>query len=156
MLTENSQSLKDKKWLTDAILNAFLMTRSHLAQKLNVDIYTFDSLFAKQLSEGKDDYQNFLKKCDIFKKDILLIPVNTHTNHWILFVVSLNLQTIVCLDSLHDHDKYGKTELSWILKFLKRAHLILRGNNMPLHEWKIHFPTDIPHQVNLNDCGLHV
>ncbi|MGH0155521.1 UNVERIFIED_CONTAM: hypothetical protein FKN15_063384 [Acipenser sinensis] len=60
---------------------------------------------------------------------------------------------LIYLDSMHSyHDKY----MDCIANLIEVAYLQQKENIIDWHDWQIFAPSDIAHQRNSNDCGVHV
>ncbi|CAI2176599.1 7820_t:CDS:1 [Funneliformis geosporum] len=125
----NSESLTVRKlydlcdkeiWLSSDHINAYL---SYLNKKFP-SIFSLPSFFYTKLTEtGKYEYSSVIrwtKRIDIFKKELIFIPINLDESHWILAAIFMKVpRRIAVLDSLgilmnRSAVSIGKNLIKWL------------------------------------------
>ncbi|MGH0115644.1 UNVERIFIED_CONTAM: hypothetical protein FKN15_037967, partial [Acipenser sinensis] len=93
------------------------------------------------------------QKQQIFDYDIWLVPFNVDSCHWVLVLIIWKLIMLIYLDSMHSyHNKY----MDCIANLMEVAYLQQNKNIIDWKDWQIYAPSDIMHQRNSNNCGVHV
>ncbi|CAG8583433.1 6552_t:CDS:2 [Funneliformis mosseae] len=125
----NSESLTVRKlydlcdkeiWLSSDHINAYL---SYLNNKFP-RIFSLPSFFYTKLTEtGRYDYSSVIrwtKRIEIFKKELIFIPINLDESHWILAAIFMKFpRRIAVLDSLgilmnKSAVSIGKNLIKWL------------------------------------------
>jgi Ulp1 family protease len=106
----------------------------------------------KDRAESDESYlclSRFLRRTDFSEFNVIIIPINHNSNHWILIVVVLDISCIVCYDSL-------STEITESKKFYMKLVVIwlairkIKGK----FRWFMFYQDNIPQQTNGHDCGV--
>ena len=82
-------TLNNQNWLNDNIINFYLnliVKRCHEEVGLPICSVVNSFFYTSLQMRGFQQIKRWTKKQDIFKKDILFIPVNHKNIHWALFV----------------------------------------------------------------------
>ena len=145
------------QYLDDSVINAYFSQLPSLAQKKNLSLLCFDTLFYDKIFRNNNISEGFLrwaKKERVMEKNIWLIPIN-NCNHWTLLMVIHNEKTMVYFDSLHNHPESIITDA--ICTFIQNE----REEQYEWQEWNLYIPQDTPSQVLKEfgvggNCGVHV
>lgn len=113
------------------------------------------NFYTKLVQGGGYDYKNvrrWTKKYDVFSKDLIIVPIHCHGNHWTLAVINLKLKRFEYYDSLR-----GSEDLVLI-------HLRKWIEDESMDKKKVPFDTSgfqdvaykagTPQQRNGYDCGV--
>ncbi|NXN37875.1 SENP2 protease, partial [Rhinoptilus africanus] len=151
---EDIHTLRNLCWLNDEVINFYMglvMERSKKEEYPSV--HAFSSFFFEKLtSGGYKAVGRWTRHMDLFKKDIILVPINLSL-HWALAVIDTRKKTIKYFDSLGQKgDKICET----LLKYLQDESCEKRNVKLNVSEWTIHSmePHEIPQQTNGSDCGV--
>ncbi|KAM4042017.1 sentrin-specific protease 5 [Anomaloglossus baeobatrachus] len=140
-------TLDEQQWLNDQVINMY----GDLIMDTAPDkIHFFNTFFHKQLvTKGYDGVKRWTKKVDLFKKNLLLIPIHLQV-HWALVGVNIPNKTISFYDSQGLHLKFCTEN---ILKYLMTE---AKEKNHPefLQCWQTTVKKCIPQQKNDFDCGV--
>ncbi|CAE6422495.1 unnamed protein product [Rhizoctonia solani] len=152
--------LKPAQWLNDEVINfygALILARSEEAQKGKgkaLDAHYFNTFFFAKLEDmgyEKSRIGKWTKKIDIFKKDIVLIPVNLGNAHWTCAAINFQKKRIEYHDSMGR--KRGK--IYKILRdYLKSEHKDKKKKEFDFTGWEDYFDDNAPQQENGYDCGV--
>ncbi|CAE6369147.1 unnamed protein product [Rhizoctonia solani] len=152
--------LKPAQWLNDEVINfygALILARSEEAQKGKgkaLDVHYFNTFFFAKLEEmgyEKSRIGKWTKKIDIFKKDVVLIPVNLGNAHWTCAAINFQKKRIEYHDSMGR--KRGK--IYKILRdYLSSEHKDKKKKDFDFTGWEDHFDENAPQQENGYDCGV--
>ncbi|QRW00650.1 Ulp1 protease family, carboxy-terminal catalytic domain protein [Ceratobasidium sp. AG-Ba] len=148
------------QWLNDEIINfygALIMARSEEAKKDKakaLDVHYFNSFFFAKLEDpGYDKARlgKWTKKFDIFKKDVVLLPVNIGNMHWTCAAINFAKKRIEYYDSMGTNR--GKI-YKHLREYLNKEHLDKKKKPFDFTGWKDYFSDDAPQQDNAHDCGV--
>ncbi|CAE7231551.1 unnamed protein product [Rhizoctonia solani] len=152
--------LKPAQWLNDEVINfygALILARSEEAQKGKgkaLDAHYFNTFFFAKLEDmgyEKSRIGKWTKKIDIFKKDIVLIPVNLGNAHWTCAAINFQKKRIEYHDSMGR--KRGK--IYKILRdYLNSEHKDKKKKDFDFAGWEDYFDDNAPQQENGYDCGV--
>ncbi|NWU37628.1 SENP2 protease, partial [Hylia prasina] len=153
---EDICTLQPIGWLNDKIMNFYMNLVVERSKKEGYPtVYAFNTFFyAKLSSTSYKEVKKWTQGVDIFKHDIIFVPVHLRS-HWTLLVVDLRKKTIKYFDSLGQKgDHICKT----ILKYLQEESREKRRIELTAFEWTLHSMgrQEIPLQNNGNDCGVFV
>ncbi|NWW42236.1 SENP2 protease, partial [Pedionomus torquatus] len=153
---EDIHTLRNQSWLNDQIVNFYMCLVMERSKKEGYPaVHAFSTFFYPKLSSG--GYRavaRWTKHVDIFKYDIILVPVHQKM-HWTLVVMDFRENTVKHFDSMGQKgDKICRT----LLKYLQEESCDKRNMRMDLSEWTIHSmgAPEIPQQQNGNDCGVFI
>ncbi|XP_049841261.1 uncharacterized protein LOC126291683 isoform X18 [Schistocerca gregaria] len=145
-------TLSGTNWLNDKIVNFYLKLLTERGrQNREPEVYAYDTFFFPKLIKcGYESVKKWTRVVDVFKHDILIIPVHLGT-HWCMAAVDFRKQTLVYYDSMG-----GENEscLKTIWNYLNEE--CAQRSVEPLSEeiWQIRCAKDIPKQSNNSDCGV--
>lgn len=109
--------------LNDEIVNNYLMMieeRGRTAGSKYPSVFSFSTFFySKLVKQGPESVGSCKRKQNLFKHDLLLIPVNVNGNHWILVVVDLRDATVWYYDSMRFN--------GYVICFIFKRRLMLFG-----------------------------
>lgn len=177
-----TQFLGPRAWLNDEVINMYLelvnqrSAREEQASKPSPRVHAFSTMFYKQLAElpeGAPAY-NFQaasgytrprksgQTINIFRKTLLLIPINPQGNHWALIAVFVQWRRVQVLDSLN-YDV--RAALANVMRYLGDEWRVLHPTKpFKESEWQVGPPDHpmltgvhkcaIPKQLNGYDCGI--
>ena len=150
------------QWLNDEVINLFLkLLDARDRAKPEGDgtprCHFLQSNFYTKLAESHAGYdytkvRRWTKKVDVFARDLLIVPIHCHGNHWALAVVNLRDKRFEYFDSLRGSP--GAT-LKNLRRWLEDEHQ--HKKNAPFDAsafsevvWK----HGTPEQHNGYDCGV--
>ncbi|KAJ1309675.1 hypothetical protein OPQ81_006439 [Rhizoctonia solani] len=152
--------LTPAQWLNDEVINfygALILARSEEAQKGKgkaLDAHYFNTFFFSKLEEmgyEKSRVAKWTKKIDIFKKDVVLIPVNLGNAHWTCAAINFQKKRIEYHDSMGR--KRGKV-YKILREYLSKEHKDKKKKDFDFAGWEDYFDDNAPQQENGYDCGI--
>ncbi|CAE6516581.1 unnamed protein product [Rhizoctonia solani] len=152
--------LKPAQWLNDEVINfygALILGRSEEAQKGKgkaLDAHYFNTFFFAKLEDmgyEKSRIGKWTKKIDIFKKDVVLIPVNLGNAHWTCAAINFQKKRIEYHDSMGR--KRGKI-YKILREYLSKEHKDKKKKDFDFSGWEDYFDDNAPQQENGYDCGV--
>ncbi|NXR58250.1 SENP2 protease, partial [Rhadina sibilatrix] len=153
---EDICTLKPLGWLNDKIMNFYMSLLVERSKNEGYPaVYAFNTFFyAKLSSTSYKEVKRWTQGVDIFKHDIIFVPVHLRA-HWTLLVVDLREKTIKYFDSL---GQKGDHICESILKYLEEESRQKRKIELTASEWTLHSmgTQEIPQQNNGSDCGVFV
>ena len=154
--------LRDKKWLRDDVLDAYmalLQERAAKAEKkqkfLPMHFYQLISAVDYNVRSGLA----YVKEQDLFEWDYLYIPINVDGNHWVMVVVDFKKHTLWALDPLPPagDNGYGREhELATVARFLNDLGKARYGAGKDVLTWSRKDMLGIPVQPDTYNCGVYV
>uniref|UniRef100_A0A8U7NUW4 SUMO specific peptidase 2 n=1 Tax=Corvus moneduloides TaxID=1196302 RepID=A0A8U7NUW4_CORMO len=153
---EDICTLQPLGWLNDSIVNFYMSLLVERSKKEGYPaVYAFNTFFYSKLSSTSHrGVKKWTKGVDIFKHDVLLVPIHLRI-HWTLLVVDLREKAIKYFDSLGQKgDHICKT----VLKYLEEESKEKRNIELTASEWTLRSlgAEEIPQQSNGSDCGVFV
>lgn len=160
--------LRPGEWLNDEVINFYmnlLNERNAKLRGLGQDVpycFCWNSFFwTKLCSENGQSYdysqvKRWSKKrqLDVFKLDLMCVPVNVRNVHWALGVVNFRLKKITFLDSFQSNIP-PREFYAGICRYLHDEHIDKKG--LPLTKgWVFdsNLYSPVPQQNNGSDCGV--
>jgi len=145
------KSLRRRQWLTDEVINAYLL----LIQSEFPRVFVFSSFFWQKLTANGYDYEsvanwNRRRKVTLWESDIALIPINVRGNHWALGAIDFRDNSIAYYDSLRENGLPQKFKPN-LIKYLTDHG---RSSDKPARRWRFYYPHNLRQQKNDNDCGV--
>ena len=98
---------------------------------------------------GYESVRRYTKKVNIFKKDLILIPIHL-PRHWCLAIIDNQNKEIRYYDSL---GKPNDKCLNALVKYLADESMDKKNQPLTTH-YELITETDIPKQDNQWDCGI--
>uniref|UniRef100_A0A7S0IT36 Ubiquitin-like protease family profile domain-containing protein n=1 Tax=Calcidiscus leptoporus TaxID=127549 RepID=A0A7S0IT36_9EUKA len=157
-------TLLPRQWLNDEVINYFLKLLEARAETDLVDtsagrlkIHFMNTQFYHKLAGWGDGgylYKNvarWTKRVDIFSKDIVIVPIHCHGNHWTLALINFMQRRFEYLDSLFGGD--GGV-LANLRRYLEDEHLNKKQASYDTNGWQDLCHSEIPRQRNGFDCGV--
>ncbi len=156
------QSLYGTEWLNDQCILFYM----HLIQERNNNnanlpkVHFFHTGFYDHVvKNGYESVRRWTKQHDLFKYDIILVPINLvatkRMEHWTLAVLDNKKHKILYFDSLLKKTRGNKQALVALLGYLKDEHQDKK--NVPLLEnYEAEIAKEAPQQGNMDDCGVFV
>lgn len=149
--------LKEKRWLNDVIIDAYLQ----LLSNRNPKIYPFSSFFYRCLVRNTNHklFEKF-SEIDLFSYHFLVFPICLD-NHWQMVIFKNSDKHLLLFNSLEESRKNEKYHciLGNVINFLKSYYVNKHNQNMPfLCEIKGLVVNEIPPQPpnNTYDCGVYL
>lgn len=150
-------------WLGDGVIDAFISTRSALAEKeFGVKVFPAGCYVLQALEEGREEIIPAFQNAQIMDYDILMFPYNCRArpegvrDHWSLIVVIFKLKYILYIDSM----TRGTYVNDQVIKLLQgMISKLWDSERLPLfwEDWRLFRPKrQIVDQGNCYDCGVHV
>jgi len=155
-------TVKDSHWLNDQAVNGFLFARL-LQSRLDLsEIVCFPTYLFNQIQrEGHSAVESWTRNTpdpslwNVFQSRLVIFPINTGNNHWIVGIVDVTKQSGVLYDSLGSSKKTLNPILSIMEEFLKREHLSKQARPLP-KEWKFYAADTNEKQRDGCSCGVFV
>ena len=155
------------QWLNDTVINFYLKMLIKKFQSVTNKLHIFTTYFMENLSPtitssevtafhyasvSRFTHHRTRTNINIFEKDIVLIPINYHNQHWTLAVIYPKEREVAYLDSLNSHK--ANDYLHVIKQYLQEESNV---TNTPFtsSDWLFHTPT-VPQQCNGYDCGVYL
>ncbi|NXY27038.1 SENP2 protease, partial [Atrichornis clamosus] len=110
---DDIRTLLPLRWLNDRIMNFYIsLIEERSMQEGYPSVYAFNTFFYPKLNAtSQKAVKRWTKDVDIFKHDIILVPIHLR-NHWTLLAVDLRKKTIKYFDSFGQNgDHICKTVL---------------------------------------------
>ena len=156
------RTIRGSNWLNDEVINFFmklLAAREGDKPDTLPKCYFTQTNFYTKLAEGPRGYcykdvRRWTKKVDVFTKDLVIVPVHCHGNHWTLAVINFRDKRFEYYDSLRGA---GGTYLSNLRRWLGEEHKDKKGGaEYDTSEWKdvTWKQGETPQQMNGSDCGV--
>ncbi|XP_015792073.1 uncharacterized protein LOC107368716 [Tetranychus urticae] len=154
----NVTCLHGTRLITDKIINDFLIHYTNI-WRANEAIFIMDPIMFSAVSSvkkitTKSSLINHLHKNEALNKDLLLVPINQGTNHWILGVIAWKSRELIIFDSYSCYPSYANEFLS-LLKIAALSYT-LAGLTFNPKEWSYSKASDAQKQPNGFDCGLYL
>jgi len=150
---------EEGSWLNNFVLNKIFLLIEEKATAVGNKVRTLNSdIFTRMITSSTEIFKryNFHQLYpNIFDSEVILAPFN-HGRHWCLVVVSMKEKMSIYLDSLYN-GAGAKMAFSRMNNFLTSSASIM-GRNWDMHDWQYFAipSSDIPQQLNSDDCGVFV
>ena len=162
MDSDNLACLKPKQWLNDEVINFYAeMIRQRQEKSFEnnndqkvLDCFIHSTFFFSTLeSRGYDKGKlgKWVKKVDIFNKDLVLIPINRGQSHWICSCINFKKKRIEIYDSMGGGQLYI---FKMLRNYLQSEHINKKGRDFDFNEWIDFWSENTPQQNNGFDCGV--
>lgn len=162
---KDMRTLRPSQWLNDEVINCFFKLLEARAESDAEDlsggklkIHFMNTQFYHKLagwSDGGYLYKNvarWTRRVDIFAKDIVIVPIHCHGNHWSLALINFVQRRVQYIDSLH----YGDGGvLENLRRYVEDEHMHKKQASYDTSGWELlSHRGDIPKQHNGVDCGV--
>ena len=154
-------TLRPMTWLNDEVINLFMKlidTRLQAAVDATLPkCYFMQTNFYTKLAEGPSGYsyasvKRWTKKVDVFSKDLVIVPIHCHGNHWTLAVINFKARRFEYYDSLRGSE--GRV-LEHLRRWLADEHQDKKKAAYDTSEWTdTSWKSGTPQQRNGFDCGV--
>ncbi|XP_037958920.1 uncharacterized protein LOC119688313 [Teleopsis dalmanni] len=157
LTTKDLHTLIGERWLNDNVINFYMSLLTARSEKKNKThglptVYEMNTFFIPNLlTHGFNAVKRWTRKVDIFKKDIILIPVFVNGVHWSLAIIHLKNKSIKYYDS---KGLPNSKVLNALEEYLKEESLDKQKKKMDTSGFVIESEEDAPLQINDNDCGV--
>ncbi|XP_078526639.1 sentrin-specific protease 3 isoform X2 [Lissotriton helveticus] len=142
-------TLYGQNWLNDQVMN---MYGDLVMDSVPDKVHFFNSFFYDKLrTKGYDGVKRWTKNVDIFKKDLLLIPIHLEV-HWSLVSVDVTQRSITYFDSQRTLNRRCPKHIA---KYLQ-AEAVKKDRQDFFSGWKGYFKMNVARQNNDSDCGAFV
>ncbi|XP_053930954.1 sentrin-specific protease 2 [Cuculus canorus] len=153
---DDIRTLQKYNWLNDQIINFYMYLVMERSKKEKYPVvYAFTTFFYRKLiSGGYAAVERWTKGVDIFRQDIVLVPVY-QKSHWTLAVIDMRQKSIRYFDSVALR---GSKICDIVFNYLQEEAQAKRQLKLIRSEWTLHNMTshEIPQQWNVSDCGVFV
>jgi len=153
--------LRPHIWLHDDVINAsfhLLDARSQAAIDATLPKCHFmETNFYTKLAEGASGYsfasvRRWTRKVDVFTKDMIMVPIHCHGNHWTLALINLKAKRFEYYDSLRGS---ADRVLEHLRQWLEDEHEDKKKAPYDTSGWTdIVWKSGTPEQENGCDCGV--
>ncbi|KAI9002361.1 hypothetical protein BC832DRAFT_571405 [Gaertneriomyces semiglobifer] len=151
--TGDIRTLRDGAWLNDEVINFYgelIMDRAIRNSEKHPPVHCFNTHFYPTVKNGYQSVRRWTRRVDLFSKDLIIVPVHLG-NHWTCAVINFRRKRFEYYDSLHGTN----TKVFPLLRsYITQESLDKRKQPLSLEGWTNYAPTDIPFQLNGNDCGV--
>uniref|UniRef100_A0A8C8EEA7 SUMO specific peptidase 2 n=1 Tax=Otus sunia TaxID=257818 RepID=A0A8C8EEA7_9STRI len=141
---QDIQTLMDLCWLNDEIINFYMCLLMERSKKKGYPaVHAFNTFFyPKLISGGYDTVRRWTRDVDLFKQDLILVPIHSRL-HWTLVVSQTGF--------LFRIGWGGKNH-----QYLQKESHEKRNLHLNFSEWTLHSMEshEIPQQENGSDCGV--
>lgn len=159
------RKLQPGTWMNDEICTFYgvmINIRSTEHEKLKSDptydpkekflrAHCFSSFFMpKYQKEGFAGVRRWTKKVDLFKKDVVIFPINLRNVHWTCAAINLRQKRFEFYDSMGHNNE---VVLECLKEYIQAEHLAKRNEPMDMTGWTF-AETNPPRQNNAYDCGI--
>jgi sentrin-specific protease 1 len=154
-------TLRPMVWLNDEVINLFMKlidARSQAAVDATLPkCYFTQTNFYTKLAEGPSGYsyasvKRWTKKVDVFSKDLVIVPIHCHGNHWTLAVINFKARRFEYYDSLRGSED---RVLEHLRRWLADEHQDKKKAAYDTSEWTdVSWKSGTPQQRNGSDCGV--
>ncbi|TIA90330.1 hypothetical protein E3P99_01616 [Wallemia hederae] len=167
MMSTDLKTLLPGKWLNDEVINYYveiLRQRKDLEMEewekegkkgdKPLDVYIHGTfLFSTLESTGYDKAKlgKWVKKVDLFAKDLVVIPINRGQSHWICAAINMRKKRFEMYDSMGGGTKYVYKKLR---EYISREHETKKGKPFDFTGWEDFWSENTPAQNNGFDCGV--
>lgn len=148
------QSLVGKNCLNRYVIDLYLA----LLEEKGKHFLTFSTMFFQELqSVGPHGlYQRRFQKTNIFKNDMLFIPLfQPMDHHWSIVIIDLRKRLLVYYDALPRLSAYIQSNLASIWKFLHGQRRLHKQQNIDLSKFQISNQT-VNVLENNYDSGIYI
>ncbi|KAG7464662.1 hypothetical protein MATL_G00168080 [Megalops atlanticus] len=146
---DDLSTLYGQNWLNDQVMN---MYGDLVMDSVPEKVHFFNSFFYDKLrTKGYEGVKRWTKNVDIFRKDLLLIPIHLEV-HWSLVCVDVPRRAITYFDSQRTLNRRCPKHIA---KYLQ-AEAIKKEQKDFLTGWKGFFKMNVARQNNDSDCGAFV
>ena len=164
----NPHQSTHNQWLNDEVINFYLHMLNERFSSTPNKLHIFLTYFMEFLSPTRTSYEVTAfdysrvsrqthtrnKNINLFQKEMILIPINYHNQHWTLAVIYPTKKEVVYLDSLSNSNHKADSYLHIIQRYLQEEASATHTVFSP-SEWLFHSPT-VPRQINGYDCGIYL
>jgi len=153
ILGKDIKRLIEPRWLNDVLINEYIrLLETRGGSEKFPKVFGFNTHFYTSFRDfGYENISRFIRKCNIFNYEILLIPIHLG-NHWCLAVIDLKQKIFSYYDSLAAGSNNQCIKL--LFTYLKYEHNRRLGRIMNMRGWVTRIEKDIPQQGNRYDCGM--
>uniref|UniRef100_A0A3B3R9Z8 SUMO specific peptidase 3a n=1 Tax=Paramormyrops kingsleyae TaxID=1676925 RepID=A0A3B3R9Z8_9TELE len=128
---DDLSTLYGQNWLNDQVMN---MYGDLVMDSTPEKVHFFNSFFYDKLrTNGYDGVKRWTKNVDIFRKDLLLMPIHLEV-HWSLVCVDVPHRTVTYFDSQRTLNRRCPKHIA---KYLQ-AEAVRKGRWGFVHGWKVH------------------
>ncbi|XP_066578602.1 sentrin-specific protease 3 [Amia ocellicauda] len=146
---DDLSTLYGQNWLNDQVMN---MYGDLVMDSVPDKVHFFNSFFYDKLrTKGYDGVKRWTKNVDIFKKQLLLIPIHLEV-HWSLVCVDVPGRCITYFDSQRTLNRRCPKHIA---KYLQ-AEAVKKDQADFFSGWKGFFKMNVARQNNDSDCGAFV
>ncbi|XP_028654261.1 sentrin-specific protease 3-like isoform X2 [Erpetoichthys calabaricus] len=146
---DDLSTLYGQNWLNDQVMN---MYGDLVMDAVPEKVHFFNSFFYDKLrTKGYDGVKRWTKNVDIFKKELLLIPIHLEV-HWSLVSVDVTKRSITYFDSQRTLNRRCPKHIA---KYLQ-AEAVKKDKIEFFDGWKGYFKMNVARQNNDSDCGAFV
>ncbi|XP_015196342.2 sentrin-specific protease 3 [Lepisosteus oculatus] len=146
---DDLSTLYGQNWLNDQVMN---MYGDLVMDAVPDKVHFFNSFFYDKLrTKGYEGVKRWTKNVDIFKKQLLLIPIHLEV-HWSLVCVDVPQRSITYFDSQRTLNRRCPKHIA---KYLQ-AEAVKKDQTDFLTGWRGFFKMNVARQNNDSDCGAFV
>jgi len=166
--------LRGDSWLNDELINAFAALIDHRGARREgeppshtppLKAVMFNTYFFSRLSarNGCIDYDG-VKRCgekmvlDVMAVDVILVPINVSSVHWVLVAIQVGRRQFHFYDSLSVEDSLGTVSLlkQWLHNELEVRLGRDAASEWGVSKWDVVLDPHLPRQKDGGSCGVFV
>ncbi|EDW04455.1 GH23254 [Drosophila grimshawi] len=146
-------TLTKNSWLNDNVINLYLNLIVARSQKITLPrVYAMNTFFVPSLLKGYKNVSRWTRHVDIFKEDMILVPVHVDNVHWCMAIIDMSKNMISYYDSFNIPNP---TVLNALRNFLIEQSLARKLETpLTLKDFQVQHATNVPRQTNTSDCGV--
>ncbi|EOR00012.1 Sentrin-specific protease 1 [Wallemia ichthyophaga EXF-994] len=167
MMSNDLKLLLPGRWLNDEVINFYAeMLRKRKADDIESwekndkkGVKPFDAyihgtfLFSTLESAGYDKAKlgRWVKKIDLFEKDIIIFPINRGQSHWVCGAINMRKKRFEMYDSMGGGNKHVYNKMR---EYIGKEHETKKGTPFDFTDWEDFWSENTPAQNNGFDCGV--
>jgi len=159
---DDMRKLRPGVWLGNEVINLFmklLSAREAVKSAQLPKCHFMQTFFYTKLAEqrGKGycykDVKLWTKNADVFKMDLIIVPIHCHGDHWTLAVINLMAKRFEYYDSLRGGPDMVLVHLR---RWLEDEHQAKKEAPYDTSQWSdvVWKKGETPQQQNGSDCGV--
>ena len=155
------------KWLNDEVINYYLSLLKDKFSRQQHKLHIFTTYFMEKLSPTRwstaiSDFNynevsswthSGRKNINLFQKDMVIIPINYHNQHWTLAAIYPKTKKVAYYDSMRS--AHTAAQYLHIIKRYLQEEARITKTVFDATIWSFDTPT-VPQQTNCHDCGVYL
>ncbi|CAH7670864.1 hypothetical protein BY996DRAFT_4586206 [Phakopsora pachyrhizi] len=161
------QKLRPGQWMNDEVATFYgvmINMRSNKLEELKLKktkngqkflkAHCFNSFFINKYDDsGYEGVKRWSKKIDLFKKDVIIFPINIRNSHWTCAAINIKKKRFEFYDSMGNHND---SILAILRDYIVNESKTKRNQELDVSDWSNFYHPAVPQQQNGFDCGIFV